>query len=82
MKQRFILVAAVACTALLSSCEYQRYNKATQLDVRKDSKWVYGVHPDSAAKQLSNKYTDNPELEKRVTDLHKKLYGNDAVTLK
>ncbi len=82
MKQRFFIAAAVACTALLSSCKYQKYNHADQADVRKGSEWVYGVHPDSAARQLANKYTDNPELEKRTAEIHKKLYGDDAVTRK
>lgn len=73
------IVAVLAGTALLSSCEYQKYNHAEQLDVRKGSEWVYGVHPDSAARQLAITYPENSALELRTADIRKKLYGDNAV---
>ncbi|GAA4435692.1 hypothetical protein GCM10023091_12620 [Ravibacter arvi] len=77
-----IVAAIVLGTAALSSCEYQKYNKAVQKDVREGSEWVYGVHPDSAAKQLSYKYTENPDLENKANELRTKLYGDTKVYLK
>lgn len=65
----------VAILALLSSCKYQKYNHAEQVDVRKGSEWVYGVSPDSAARQLANKYPENPDSEKRVLAIREKLFG-------
>ena len=80
MKLRKI-AALLAGVALLSSCEYQKYNKAEQVDVRAGSEWVYGVHPDSAARQLANKYEDQPEVEKRVNAIREKMFGNPSSAL-
>lgn len=77
-----ILAAAVIGTALLSSCEYQKYNRKEQKDVRAGSEWVYGVHPDSAARQLSYKYAEKPELELKANEIRQKLYGNAKAYLK
>ncbi len=76
------VVALVAGVALLSSCDYQQYNRAQQVDKRANSQWVYGVHPDSSAKQLSYTYTERPELELKANDLRQKLYGDPKVYLK
>ena len=59
----------------LASCKYQKNNHIEQKDVRQGDEWVYGVSPDSAARQLKNKYTANPDLEKRANDIREKLYG-------
>lgn len=77
-----IVAAILVGAASLSSCEYQRYNKAQQKDVRAGSQWVYGVHPDSAARQLSLKYDEKPELEVKANELREKLYGDPKVYLK
>lgn len=77
-----IAATILAAAALLSSCEYQRFNKAIQKDVRAGSEWVYGVHPDSAARQLSYKYTENPDLELKANELRGKLFGDPKVYLK
>jgi hypothetical protein len=77
-----IVAALFVGTALLSSCNYQKYNKAVQKDVRAGSEWVYGVHPDSAARQLSFKYDEKPELELKANELRAKLYGDPKVYLK
>ncbi|WP_247237149.1 hypothetical protein [Telluribacter sp. SYSU D00476] len=75
MKLRKI-AALVAGIALLSSCEYQKYNRVEQDDVREGSEYVYGPHPDSAARQLANKYEDNPEMDRRANAIREKLFGN------
>ena len=77
MKLRKI-AALLAGVALMSSCEYQKYNRIEQIDVRSGNEYVYGVHPDSAARQRSIQYQDNPEVEKRVIAIREKLYGSNA----
>ena len=77
-----IVAAILTGTALLSSCDYQKYNKAIQKDVRAGSEWVYGVHPDSAARQLSFQYEEKPELEVKAGELRAKLFGDPKVYLK
>jgi hypothetical protein len=67
--------ALVASVALLSSCEYQKYNTIDQKDVRLGNKTVYGVSPDSLPRQMSYKYDAKPELDARVNDIRAKLYG-------
>jgi hypothetical protein len=74
MKKFSVLLFAVA-TVSLASCDYQKTNVIEQKDVRQGDEWVYGVSPDSAARQLKNKYTANPELEKRTQAIQEKLYG-------
>lgn len=75
------IAALLAGVALLSSCEYQKFNHAEQVDVRAGSEWVYGVHPDSAARQLANKYAEQPEVEKRVNAIREKLFGGTSSAL-
>jgi rhodanese-related sulfurtransferase len=70
------ITAFVAGMALLTSCEYQKYNQAESIDVRANSEYVYGVHPDSAAVQLSNKYEEQPELELRTNAIRDKMFGD------
>jgi len=69
------LVAFVACIALLSSCDYQKYNHIGQKDVNVANSYVYGVSPDSLPRQMANKYDAQPELETRVAAIRAKLYG-------
>jgi hypothetical protein len=69
------IIAFVAGVALLSSCEYQKYNHIEQKDVNTGNQWVYGVSPDSLPRQMSYKYDAKPELETRVNDIRAKLYG-------
>lgn len=66
-----MLVAAVS----LSACDYQKNNNIDQKDFRDGSVYVYGIHPDSAAKQTKNKYTANPDIEVRVSKIKEKLFG-------
>ncbi len=79
MKFRKIAAFAVG-VAMLSSCDYQKYNHAEQIDVRARSEWVYGMGPDSAARQLNNKYAEQPEVENRVSAIREKLFGNGTTS--
>lgn len=69
------IVAFVACLALLSSCDYQKYNHKDQKDLNLGNEYVYGVSPDSLPRQMANKYESKPELDGRVNDIRAKLYG-------
>ncbi len=59
--------------ALLSSCDYQKQNKIEQKDLREGDELVYGVHPDSAARQTKLKYTTKPEDVARAEKIRTKL---------
>jgi hypothetical protein len=72
MKKFSVLLFAVAAVSL-ASCDYQKTNVIEQKDVRQGDEWVYGVSPDSAARQLKNKYTANPDLENRTNAIREKL---------
>ena len=75
------IAAFLVGIAFLTSCEYQRYNHAEQIDVRANSEYIYGVHPDSAARQLSNKYTEKPELELRANAIREKMFSGTTSAL-
>jgi hypothetical protein len=70
------IATLVASIALLSSCEYQKYNQNEQEDVRAGNELIYGVHPDSAARSLANKYEDNPDMDRRANAIREKLFAN------
>lgn len=72
MKKFGVLLFAVAAVAL-TSCQYQVSNRIEQKDVNAGKEWVYGVHPDSAARQLKNKYAANPDLEVKANALREKV---------
>jgi hypothetical protein len=72
MKKFSVLLFAVVAVSL-ASCNYQKNNVIEQKDVRQGDEWVYGVSPDSAARQLKNKYTANPDLENRTNAIREKL---------
>lgn len=63
----------VVITALVSSCDYQKQNKIEQVDLREGDEVVYGVHPDSAARQIKNKYADKPENAERAEKIRAKF---------
>ncbi|WP_109671904.1 hypothetical protein [Dyadobacter jejuensis] len=67
--------AFVAGMALLSSCDYQKYNKKVSKDLNAGNEYVYGVSPDSLPRQMANKYDAQPELDSRVNAIREKLYG-------
>ncbi|MFB0907431.1 MAG: hypothetical protein ACI9V1_001483 [Spirosomataceae bacterium] len=78
MKRIIVLLLAVVATAA-SSCTYQKYNTIDQDIPNQDSERIYGVHPDSSARQLKNVYTEKPELQKKANDLRDKMFPKDAI---
>lgn len=56
----------------------KKNNTIKQKDLRAGDEYVYGVHPDSAARQTKNKYTAKPENEVRAAKIREKLYGPAA----
>ncbi len=74
-KNSFGLALTLASALVLTSCDYQKYNTVAQKDYRAGDEYVYGVHPDSAARETKNKYTEKPENEARAQKIREKLYG-------
>ena len=72
------IIAFVAFAALLSSCDYQKYNHIGQTDLNATNSHVYGVSPDSLPKQMSFKYAAQPEMETRVNAIRAKLYSGSG----
>lgn len=75
MKRNFLKISALMLAVSLASCKYQKNNTIDQPDVRAGDEYVYGVHPDSAARQTKIKYTAKPELEQRTNAIREKLFG-------
>lgn len=75
------IVAFVACVALLSSCDYQKYNHIGQSDEQAANQYVYGVSPDSLPRQMSYKYDAQPEVETRVNAIRAKLFSGTSSAL-
>ena len=82
MKSNILKISILVVAASLTSCEYQKNNKATQTDKRNGDKWVYGVHPDSAAIQSKLKYevVEADSLEQRTDRIRTKLFGAGTVS--
>ena len=74
MKKNHFIIFTVLMLAL-GSCTYQKTNTIDQKDVNAGNEYVYGVSPDSAARQLSVTYEAKPELEKRTAAIREQLYG-------
>ena len=68
-------IVFIFCLVALASCGYQKNNRIEQDDVNEGNEYVYGVHPDSVARQLNVTYTAKPELEARTAAIREKLYG-------
>ncbi len=62
-----------------SSCTYQKYNSSEQDIPNQDNERIYGVHPDSSARQLKNVYTEKPELQKKATELQEKMFPKNVL---
>lgn len=75
MKRNIALLSTFLVLSLLNACTYQKSNKIEQSDYRDGDKYVYGVHPDSAAAQSKNVYTPKPELEARTAAIREKMFG-------
>lgn len=72
-------ILAIASIALLAiACDYQKNNNIKQSDLREGDEYVYGVHPDSAARQTKNKYTAKPENEVRAIKIREKLFNDST----
>ncbi len=59
--------------SVLISCDYQKQNKIEQKDLREGDEVVYGVHPDSAARQTKLKYASKPEYADRAEKIRAKM---------
>lgn len=77
LKNIFGLILVVT---VLSSCDYQKQNKAltedkslAQKDLREGDKVVYGAGLDSAAQQTKLKYASKPEYNERTEKIRAKL---------
>ena len=79
MKRNILSITVLISSLLLCSCKYQANNKNVQKDVRLGDTYVYGVHPDSAARQSKINYTPNPDLEKRTNALRDKMFGAGSI---
>lgn len=76
MKKSIFIFSVFALS--LNACTYQKNNRIEQADVNEGNEYVYGVHPDSAARQLKNVYTAKPELAARTKAIQEKFYGPAA----
>ena len=79
MKRNIAVLSTLLVLSLLSACTYQKNNKIEQSDYREDDKYVYGIHPDSAAAQSKNVYTPKPELEARTAAIREKMFGAGSI---
>jgi hypothetical protein len=74
--KKIALFLTAASLLGLSSCKYQSNNHIKQADVNEGNAYVYGVHPDSAAAQLKNKYPADAKADARVANIRTKMgYG-------
>jgi len=72
------ILAFIAIALITTACDYQKNNTIKQIDLSEKDEYVYGVHPDSAARQSKNKYTPKPENEIRATKLREKLFNDST----
>ncbi|MCY7349750.1 MAG: hypothetical protein LH606_03670 [Cytophagaceae bacterium] len=79
-KNSFVLPLMLASALALVACDYQKNNVIDQNDLRDGDSYVYGVHPDSAARQTKNKYVEKPINEQRAEKIRQKLYGQTNAT--
>jgi hypothetical protein len=72
-------ILAIAVIALLATaCNYQKNNTIKQKDVDEGDQYVYGVHPDSAARQTKNKYAVKPAYEVKANQIREKLFNDST----
>lgn len=77
--KRISVLLLIIVAAASSSCSYQKHNTIDQDTPNLDNERIYGVHPDSSARQLKNVYTEKPELQKEANDLRDKLFPKEAL---
>jgi hypothetical protein len=75
-RKNILTIAAIALLA--TACNYQKNNTIKQADLNENDEYVYGVHPDSAARQTKNKYAAKPENEVRATKIREKLFSDST----
>jgi hypothetical protein len=82
MKSNILKISILVAAVSLTSCKYQKNNKAVQTDKRDGDTWVYGVHPDSAAVQSKLKYevVEADSLEKRTALIRDKFFGAGTIS--
>lgn len=61
--------------AAVSSCTYQKNNQIEQDDVNAGNERIYGVHPDSTARQLKVQYEPKPELGAKANEIKDKWFN-------
>jgi hypothetical protein len=72
-------ILAIAAIALLATaCDYQKNNNIKQVDLNENDQYVYGVHPDSAARQTKNKYAAKPAYEVKANKIREKLFNDST----
>ena len=75
-RKNILFIASLAILA--TACDYQKNNKIKQRDLGEGDEYVYGVHPDSAARQSKNKYTAKPALELKANAIRNKLFNDST----
>jgi hypothetical protein len=78
MKSNTLKVSILLALISLASCKYQKNNHIGQTDLREGDTYVYGVHPDSAARQSKIKYAPKDELDARTAAIREKMFGASA----
>ncbi len=74
--KKIALFLTVGSLFVLSSCKYQNGNRIIQADLNEGNQYIYGVHPDSSAAQLKNKYAADAKSEARALTIRQKMgYG-------
>lgn len=71
--KKITLFLIVGSFLILSSCKYQTGNRIKQADINEGNTYVYGVHPDSSAAQLKQKYPADAKAEARVANIRQKM---------
>jgi hypothetical protein len=72
-------ILAIAVIALFATaCDYQKNNNIKQVDLNENDQYVYGVHPDSAARQTKNKYAAKPAYEVKANKIREKLFNDST----
>ena len=65
----------IVATLLVTSCTYQNNNTIDQKDLNAGSEYVYGLGPDSMARQRKVQYEPVSENEVRAMEIQDVLYG-------
>lgn len=72
------ILGVVTVVLLATACDYQKNNTIKQRDLNENDQYVYGVHPDSAARQTKNKYAAKPAYEVKANQIREKLFNDST----